>query len=360
MVEATISRVYVHAKPASNHRDYDEWETANVVVLVQASDRETALTRAREVLQRHCWEIIALQLCDQLIEDRVREQGGEMWKVYQQAQVEGEGAAIKIFPRHFAPGPGGIPAIRAPRVTEAFIDVVVEDVGGVRLQTDDESRIADYRIGEWLFELKDLQQEGLLRPERQEKLAALFAPYAVRGEPLRIDSLLLNDDERRRYLDILSGPIQHQVKSASKQIRSTKEVLGEDDLRGGLIYLNTGYGSFPPDQFGPLVDRYVRKDTTQIDAVFCVSTWSVTNGFDSQIFFRTYPSDSEFDVVRRLQQAFASRFEEAMTQLVTGMLAADAPLAAPLTPVTFARCGLDFAWEPPTIPLPWDAAGGTQ
>jgi len=354
----TISRVGVHAKPASNHRTYKEWETANVVVLVRAGEHDTALARAREVLQLHRWEVLSLQLCDRLIEERVCDQGGDMWDLYQRAQVEG--AAIKVFPRHFAPGPGGIPAIRPPRVTEVLIDTVVRDVGGERLETDDEHRMADYRIGDWLFELKDLQQEGLLHPGRQEKLATLFAPHAVAGVPLRIDPLLLTDEERQRYFDILSSPIQGQVKSASKQIRSTKALLDDEGLHGGIIYLNTGYGSFPPDEFGPLVERYVRKDTTQIEAVFCVSTWSVTNGFDTQIFFRTYPTAPEFDVVRRLQQAFASRFEEVMTQLVTGAVAPDAELADPLTPVTFASAGLDFAWAPPPLPLPWESNEGTQ
>jgi hypothetical protein len=43
-----------------------------------------------------------------------------------------------------------------------------------------------------------------------------------------------------------------------------------------------------------------------------------------------------------------------MTKLATGQSARDASGAEPLTPVAFNVNGLDFAWIPPTVPLPWD------
>lgn len=350
-MKPVISRVGALAKPHRNHREFQEWETARVVVLVQADNRDDALRLARELLARHRFELLAVELCDRLIEDRVREQGGEFLALYESAQAGHD--ALKVFPQNFGAGRNGIPAIRPPRVTEEFIDRVVEDVGGARLATDDVNRKADYRIGDWLFELKDLQKEGLEQPERQQKLAALFAPYAVCDGPIPIDPVVLTEQDRRRYFDIVSSPIQGQVKAASKQIRATKESLGEDGLQGGIIYLNTGYGSFPQEEFGPAVERYVGKDTTQIDAIFCVSTWSVTNGFDSYVFFRTYPDEPQHEVVRRLKEAFARRFETAMTQLVRGEVPAGSQLTDPLAPVAFRIDGLDFSWMPPTVPLSW-------
>ncbi|MGC4002293.1 MAG: hypothetical protein QM811_03755 [Pirellulales bacterium] len=41
-----ISRVGVKAKPAKNHPEFKEWETAKVVVLVAANGREETLARA--------------------------------------------------------------------------------------------------------------------------------------------------------------------------------------------------------------------------------------------------------------------------------------------------------------------------
>lgn len=344
-----ISRVGVRAKPAKNHPEYKEWETANVIVLIEADGRDETLARAREVLQREKWEILEVQLCDRLIEERVREQGGPMLDAYEATVATG--SAIRVVPNNFAPGKSGIPAILPMRITETFVDQVIADIGGERIPTDDENRIVDYLIGEWLFELKDLQEEGLRQLERQKKLAKLFSGFAVPSLPVQIDPSVLDENGRREFFNILSGPIQSQVKKASKQIRSTRGLLNRDDLRGGIIYLNTGYGSFAPEEFGPLVERYVRKDTTQIEAIFCVALWNQTNGFDSYVFNRSYPENPSIPIVSQLQRAFGKRFEEAMTQLVLGTLPSPAVFSDPLIPITFSVEGIDYVWQPGLVPL---------
>lgn len=344
-----IGRVGVRAKPAKNHPEFKEWETANVVVLVASDGRDEVLTRAREVLRKEKWEVLEVQLCDRLIEARVREQGGDMMAAFDAAVTTG--SAIRVFPNNFVPGKSGIPAIVPMRITESFIDQVVADVGGKRIPTDEENKVVDYHIGDWLFELKDLQEDGLLQPERQKKLAKLFSFFAVPGLPVQIDPTVLDEDGRREFFNIPSTSIQPQVKKASKQIRSTKALLSNDSLKGGIIYLNTGYGSFTRDEFGLLVERYVRKDTTQIEAIFCAATWTETNGFDSYIYFRTYPEKPSIPVIEELQRAFETRFEEAMTQLVLGTLPSSAVFADPLTPVTFSLDGIDYVWQPGKVPL---------
>ena len=71
-----ISRVGVRAKPAKNHPEYKEWETANVFVLVAADSRKKTLEQARKVLRKEKWELLEVRLLDRLIEEQVREQGG--------------------------------------------------------------------------------------------------------------------------------------------------------------------------------------------------------------------------------------------------------------------------------------------
>lgn len=77
--------------------------------------------------------------------------------------------------------------------------------------------------------------------------------------------------------------------------------------------MNTGYGSLPPTLFEHLVERYARKDTTQIDDQVCISAWVLTNGFDWQIQFKFYPSDSPKPVIRKLRMAFCKVLDETMT-----------------------------------------------
>ncbi|MDZ4817782.1 MAG: hypothetical protein SGJ20_02290 [Planctomycetota bacterium] len=344
-----ISRLGVRAKPANNHPQFKEWEIANVVILVTAANRDETLALGREVLRREKWELLEVQICDRLIEERVREQGGAMLEAYESAVATG--SVIRVFPNNFAPGKAGIPAILPMRITESFVDQVVADIGGERIPTDDETRTVDYLIGDWLFELKDLQEEGLQQPERQKKLHKLFSRFAVPGLPVQINPSVLDENERREFFSILSSPIQPQVKKASKQVRSTRGLLNRNELKGGIIYLNTGYGSFAPEEFGPLVERYVRKDTTQIEAIFCVALWNQTNGFDSYVFFRAYPERPSIPVVSQLQEAFGNRFEEAMTQLVLGTLPATSVFADPLVPITFSVGGVEYVWQPGLVPL---------
>lgn len=294
---ADISRVAVQAKPTKSHSEFNECETASIVVFVTANSHGEAILRARELLSQERWEILEVQRCDRIIEELVREHGGDILEAYETAVATG--SAFRILPNNFAPGKDGSPVILPMRITEVFIDQVIADIGGERIPTDDKNQVVDYLIGEWIFELKDLQEEGLQQPARQQKLAGLFSRFAKPGLPVQINPSVLADNKRREFFDILSSPIKPQVKKASKQIRSTRGLLKRDDLKGGLIYLNTGFGSFSPEEFGPLVERYVRKDTTQIEAIFCAALWNRTNGFDSYVFYRAYPEKPRFPIVTK-------------------------------------------------------------
>lgn len=64
-------------------------------------------------------------------------------------------------------------------ISESDIDQVVEDARGKRAHPDADRREqigADYVLGNCVIELKALDDEGLAKPERQAKLAALFRP----------------------------------------------------------------------------------------------------------------------------------------------------------------------------------------
>lgn len=132
------------------------------------------MARAREVLRREQWEVLEVQLCDRLIESRVREQGGEMLVAYEAAMASG--SAIQVFPNNFATGKSGIPTVLPVRITESFMDQVVVDAGGERIPTDDENRIVDYLIEDWLFELKDSPGRGAPASRAARETRATFRP----------------------------------------------------------------------------------------------------------------------------------------------------------------------------------------
>src|SRR5690606_31384132 len=143
---------------------------------------------------------------------------------------------------HFNAGKGAAPLLRPSRISESFITRVVEDAGGRRVVEDDSTQVtlnADYVLGDFVLELKDLQEDVLEKGRHQQKLAKLFAPYWQGWDAIELDPSILSKEDLRAYLDILGAPIQRHVRKASKQVKATRQLLGNSGLRGGLILLNT-------------------------------------------------------------------------------------------------------------------------
>ena len=348
----TIGRIIFRSKPARSHPYLMEWETADIVVFAMAETRVDAVCKAKDKLRREHWEPIEMQLCDRLVDELVRSEGGEFLSLYEQAIRSG--AAIKIFPRQWPRNGRDYLPILPIQISEAFIDRVVNRAGGVRLTEDGIRRMADYRIGNWIFELKELKDEGLLHESRQQKIRHLVESSLDDHNVLKLDPKKLDAGSQQRLRDIMGTPIQKQVKSASKQIRSTINFLGEDDLRGGLIYINTGYSSIDMDDFGPMVERYARKDTSQIEALFCVSIVMATNGFDAQVVYNMYPAPGDNVVIESLRTAFEIEFEDMISSALRGERPPNAEnCQKPLAPISFASQDNMIAWDPGEVKASW-------
>jgi hypothetical protein len=349
-----VQRIVYAAKPAKSHPERHEWETAQVVILLAAGDQLNGLAKAQEYLRRQHWEPVRLLMHSPVSEERVRNEGAEIWEAYQTAQ-SGH-VFFRVFSDTFAPGQKHDTAILAPAIGEDFIDRILVKAGGRRLTSEEigkDRRNADYLLRDWIFELKDLQEEGLEKSERQHKIAALYSPDRW-GDDIEISPETLGDVEFYKYLDIVGGPIKTQVKSASKQIRQTREHLGNAEMRGGLIFLNTGYGSLPPALFESLVERYSAKDSSQIQCCVCISTWVLTNGFDWNLQFKFHPQGSPEAAIQSLEAAFFEVVNDFMAEWVRQRLRPSGRSLPPLKPVAFDIAGRNFTWEPPQLPRSWE------
>ncbi len=351
----TIQRVTVRATPRSNNPKYNEWETASICILIPEDDRETGLIKARMELEKRHWTLIKIEGHDRLIGKLVREDGGEIFAAYEQA-ARGK-IVFKIFPDGFDSGRKNRQLMAPARITEQFIDKVVVQAGGKRIDTSSLApgeRSADYLLGRFAFELKDLQEEAMEKGPHQDRLAELFRPYA-RGEThVSIDPSILSKGDFQKYLDILGRPIQGHVRSAAGQIKATRERMGRHDMLGGLILLNTGFGTYPHDQFATQVERFARKDSREFSDVISISAWNNTNGFDTYAHYKISPVQTDTPEVLAFQNAFDNCFMEMMTSMMRGEIPDDQH-AAPMTrTVGFSRSGIDFSWEAPKLPLPWE------
>jgi len=350
-----VQRICVKAKPAADHPDYYDWQTASICMFVPENDKSLAVEKARQELVKRHWEFLEYEDKSTLIEARVKAMGGEVWDAFMEAR-RGH-LFFRVFSHHFGAGDMEFRPILPARITEAFMDQVIEDAGGRRLREEEKRagiRNADYLLGDFIFELKDLQEEGLQKGEHQKRLADLFRRYFPGQTEVVLDPSVLSKSDYLKYLDIIGKPIKTHIKSASKQVKATRELLGRDELGGGVILLNTGFGNFPHETFASQVERYATKDSSQFSAIVSISVWAHTNGFDSYVFYRFSPERPKQQEVVAIQKAFQQRFEQLMTDTITGVLPQTAEVAGPPRPVAFENSGIDFAWIPPRVPLPWE------
>jgi len=307
-----------------------------------------------KVLEEQRWDLLITRQKSTLIEARVREVGGAVHAAY--ITTLRRGYWVQVFPDHFAAG-SHIRSCRAPRLNEIFLDRVVAAAGGRRLTEEecgyDKIRNADYLILGHVVELKDIQEEGLEKPERQTKLAELFSPYFPDEDEILINPSVLSDDDIFRYADIIGEPLKSQIKSASQQIKSTKRHLADEKLRGGIILLNSGYFTLPDEVFHEQACRYAKKDSSQFEFVITLTAGFTTDGFNSCLNFRFFPSPQTNQVETVLADAFNSNVGSFMTEWGRSGFELPEKAAPILSPVTFVRDGRRFTYYPGGLPPPW-------
>ncbi|TAG47682.1 MAG: hypothetical protein EAZ30_09100 [Betaproteobacteria bacterium] len=325
-------------------------------VFVGKDDQVHALASARREIGRQNWLPIGEIRSDILVERRIHDETNESLKIaYEEAKTG------KIFFKYELDQlpmstKGRLPFMKGPRVGEAFFDRVVNAAGGRRLtklEIDDINGLnADYVFHDAVIELKDIQEEGLLVATRQEKLARFFAAIRAGSSYVSLSADDLSDSEWREYVDILGGPIQTQVKKAAQQLRRSREYF--KSTRGVAIFLNSGYGSIPHDLFESIVKRYCTKDTKQIDTAICVSSWLVTNGFESSVNFAFTPDEEGCDITSALETSFWNEIGSWMLDWSQTGFSQHGETLQPVAPIAFTVAGIDFSTDPDILPSQLD------
>jgi hypothetical protein len=344
-----VQRFVARVKPHRDHPRYFEWQTGIACLFIGETDKTKAQELADREIRCRGWERIEFVERATLIEEHVRREGGAVLDAYLKAQA-GEPFYVEELDEIAFATKASHPPLMAPRLTESFLDRVVLAAGGERLDTDHTSpnrpKTADYRVGDLVLELKDLQTESLEVRTRQEKLAALFASKLRPDRSVIVDPSILSDSERLVYVDIVGRPVRERLKEASRQVRATLARFATPKIRGGAILLNTGYGSVSADLLFQIAEEYTARSSTLSVAV-CISAWAVTNGFDSVCQFAFNPREGGHPDVGRLRCAFWGEIEAMMTEWRRAGFAPPANAADPLRPIVFEAAGGVF-----TVPAP--------
>lgn len=214
-------------------------------------------------------------------------------------------------------------------LTENDVDEIVRAAGGSRAHLDAHKRDrpgADYVISEAIIELKSLDDEGLAKPERQAKLAALFRKHQPDRPVIVLDREALPEDAQRDYDRILEGPIKTAVAKASKQLKQSRAEHSASSV-SVLMVINNGYTALDHSSLLKMVAHRARQDTQEIDGIVVAGYYFYSDSFDSDFLwsidyvpinvarpFRSYKALSS------AWNAFAKRF---MTKVVRGQMPAD-------------------------------------
>lgn len=246
-----------------------------------------------------------------------------------------------------------LPSFRIRHLSEAEIETVVIRAGGKRAHPDADKRSqrgADFLLGSSVIELKILEDEGLDKPERQQKLAKLFREQFPSRPTVVLDPSLLDAHGQRTYDRIVEGPVKTAVSSARQQLKQSR--FEHDATNTVLWVINNGYSSLSHSALLELVARRARNDSSDIDAVVVSGAYFYCDTFDS---FFLWPIDctsinldrtfQEFDLLR---DAWNRLSIDRMTALMHDPMGAN-DTKGPVVDLSFKAEGVTYVMPTPPI-----------
>ena len=339
---SSVQRIILKAKPSKNNLEYNEWETASIIFFVDEPKKGLALDIIKNKLNEMKWEILYFELKGTLIEERVQEAEKIIKDAFADAKMNK--LHYEIIHDNFGPGKKKSKYLCPPKINEEFVEKVLIDAGGRRLtdgeKANSEELNADFVTGEFIFELKDLMEEGLDKKERREKLSNLFSKYYSVSEPIFINPSILTAEDQKIYSSTISSPLEKRIEKAYKQVVATRNRISPNS-KIGLIYINSGYLSLPHEYFTSEVKRYITKNNLSFDEIITLSISAQTNGFDLYVEFFSDPKEYSFTETKAIIDSWNKNAEDIMTKLVRGEIK---ELSNPQKPISFSNSGIDFYW----------------
>ena len=172
------------------------------------------------------------------------------------------------------------------KIIEDDITGIIVSAGGEQIPTreKEEKNTADYSLNESIIELKLIEEEGLDKETRKNKIKDLFEENQKGKPSVIIDKRLLSEAELNKYHRILEGPIKTAIKKASKQLKNTENDIYPGKLKVCMV-INTGYGSLFMDDFEKIVTKIAKNDSNSIDFLIIAGAYFYGDGFDFYSFF---------------------------------------------------------------------------
>jgi len=233
--------------------------------------------------------------------------------------------------------------LKQAQFSERDVDEVVRRAGGKRISEvifpiPNGILNCDYLIDSHLLELKMIEIEPLERTERQEKLMHIFGgpDLTEKHDTEASGEIHLTGEAHKSYWTLLGAAVRRPMRKAAAQIKQTRNLLKQPNLRGAVFLINCGADSIDPNSFRKLVSRYREDFSSEINAVMCFSAIpSVAQDLNKPcVVFDHEHSGDEIDkaFVEKFKAFFYSVFSEKLGKKPHEILSNDAivkPLRAP-------------------------------
>ncbi len=247
-----------------------------------------------------------------------------------------------------------------PNITERFVDNVVFACGGRRL-TDEEKNFEKLKNAGYLFEgciaeLKIIEEEGLLKEEKQGNIANIFKRLFPTVEFINIENALGNEQVKQEYFSIIEKPIRKVIRKASKQLKSTHSFLGWDQAEKIIIIVNNGFASIQADDFKKICIKSAKNDTSSIDNIVTISLRVVGNGFDTMTFIDTgaisINKQTHSTIPENIRHEVVNKYAQAMTYMMRNQVEASQSKdkASYIKDILFEKHGISFVYPAPILP----------
>lgn len=209
------------------------------------------------------------------------------------------------------------------KIIEDDITEIIVSAGGEQIPTRDieEKNTADYSLNESIIELKLIEEEGLEKETRINKIEDLFEENQKGKPSVIIDKRLLCEAELNKYYRFLEGPIKTAIKKASKQLKNTENDIYPGKIKVCMV-INTGYASLFMEDFEKIVTKITKNDSNTIDYLIIAGAYFYGDSFDFYSFFpfelvkMKSDSDQEFKSFNILRDKWGSLTDNIMTEMI--------------------------------------------
>jgi hypothetical protein len=236
---------------------------------------------------------------------------------------------------------------------------VLSDLGWIRY-TDkfpviDGQLNADYLGENSVGELKIFEEEGLLKKERQNKIAELMKAYCDENKLVDLNVESLPREVRSQFENLISKPFQTAIKKASKQMKQTAIFANKTGDRV-VFAVNNGFSYLDADSFERIFISRCKRDSRSIDYAACVTVDYHQGDFDAYVFCTTrvhkINNALKWECEDEFIDSVGKHFDVGMTQMMRDQMNPELwknNLPA-VQSICFERDGITYLREAPRVP----------